>query len=242
LLKVGFGKRSISPPIGAPLAGFAARQGVCEGIHDELFARALVIESGATVVALLSLDLLALASDFVAATRRAITARVPIEPSAILIASTHTHAGPVTISTFFNPDELLDADYMARLSEAMAEAVEAAWRSRFPARLGVGTETMDGLGVNRRSPDGQPVDREIGILKVDDANGRTRAVLINYTCHPTVLGPDNLLASGDFPAATVERVEDRLGEGSFAMYVNGAQGDISVGHSSELSAIGVITP
>jgi len=242
LLKVGFGKRSISPPIGAPLAGFAARQGVCEGIHDELFARALVVESGTAAVALLSLDLLALGSDFVAATRRAITARVPIEPSAILIASTHTHAGPVTISTFFNPDELLDAGYMSLLSDAMVEAVEAAWRSRFPARLGIGTGAIDGLGVNRRSPDGQPVDREIAIWKADDANGRTRAVLINYACHPTVLGPDNLLASGDFPAATIERVEDRLGEGSFAMYVNGAQGDISVGHSSELSAIGVITP
>jgi len=193
LLKVGFGKRSISPPIGAPLAGFAARQGVCEGIHDELFARALVFESGTAAVALLSLDLLALGSDFVAATRRAITARVPIEPSAILIASTHTHAGPVTISTFFNPDELLDAGYMSLLSDAMVEAVEAAWRSRFPARLGIGTGAIDGLGVNRRSPDGQPVDREIAIWKADDAIGRTRAVLINYACHPTVLGPDNRL-------------------------------------------------
>jgi hypothetical protein len=39
----------------------------------------------------------------------------------------------------------------------------------------------------------------------------------------------------------IDRVESQLGEGSFAMFVNGAQGDISVGHSSELSAIGVIT-
>ena len=241
-MKVGFGKRSISPPVGAPLAGFAARQGVCEGTHDELFARALVIENGTAAVALLSLDLLALGSDFVAATRRAIAARVPIEPSAILVASTHTHAGPVTITAFFNPDESLDAGYMTRLSDAMVEAVEAAWRSRFAARLGIGTGMMEGLGVNRRSPDGQPTDREIGIWKVDDADGRTRAVLVNYACHPTVLGPDNLLASGDFPAPAIQRIEERLGEGSFAMYVNGAQGDISVGHSSELSAIGVITP
>jgi neutral/alkaline ceramidase-like enzyme len=241
-LKVGFGRRCISPRIGAPLAGFAARQGVCEGIHDELFARALVIEDAAAVVALVSLDLLAVASDFVERTRQAIAARVPIDPSAILISSTHTHAGPVTVSAFFNPDESLDAGYMALLRHAIVEAVETAWRSRFPARVGIGTGTIEGLGVNRRSPDGNPVDREIGILKVDDAQGRTRAVLINYACHPTVLGPDNLLASGDFPAMAIDRVESRLGDGSFAMYVNGAQGDISVGHSSELSAIGVITP
>jgi neutral ceramidase len=241
-LKVGFAKRSISPPIGAPLAGFAARQGVCEGIHDELFARALVIEDAAAAVALISLDLLAVASDFVEETRRAIVARVPIEPAAILIASTHTHAGPVTVSAFFNPDEALDTGYMAQLRNAIVESVATAWQSRFAARVGIGTGTIAGLGVNRRSANGQPVDREIGIVKVDDSHGRTRATLINYACHPTVLCPDNLLASGDFPAPAIDRVEGRLGDGSFAMYVNGAQGDISVGHSSELSAIGIITP
>lgn len=241
-MKVGFAKRPISPPIGAPLAGFAARQGVCEGIHDELFARALVIEDDRKAVALVSLDLLAVASDFVQETRRAITERIPMEPAAILISSTHTHAGPVTVSTFFNPDEALDAGYMAQLSRAIVDSVETAWKSRFPARVGIGTGTIEGLGVNRRSSDRQPVDREIGIVKVDDSQGRTKAVLINYACHPTVLGPDNLLASGDFTNPAVERVEGRLGDGSFAMYINGAQGDISVGHSSELSAIGVITP
>jgi hypothetical protein len=228
--------------VGSKLAGFAARKESCEGIHDELFARALVIESGSAVVALVSLDLLAVASDFVEKVRSAVAARLPIEPKAVLISSTHTHAGPVTVSTFFNPDESLDATYMARLGEAIVAAIDDAWKSRFTARVGIGTTVVDGLGVNRRSPDKKPVDREIGILKVADAAQKTKAVLINYGCHPTVLGPDNLLASGDFPAAAIERVENQLGLGSFAMYVNGAQGDISVGHSSELSAIGVITP
>jgi hypothetical protein len=241
-LNAGFGKRSISPAVGSPLAGFAARKGNCEGIHDELFARALVIENDATAVALVSLDVLAVASDFVEKVRCAIAGRVPIEPAAILISSTHTHAGPVTVSTFFNPDESLDANYMARLGEAIVSAVDDAWQSRFSAQVGVGAGTVEGLGVNRRTPDRKPVDREIGVVKVDDAQGKTKAVLMNYGCHPTVLGPDNLLASGDFPAMAIEHVEEQLGSGSFAIYVNGAQGDISVGHSSELSAIGVITP
>lgn len=241
-MKAGFGKQNISPERGAPLAGFAARQGVCEGIHDELFARALVLTNDAAAVALVSLDLLAVASDFVEATRRAVAARVPIQPSAILIASTHTHAGPVTVNAFFNPDESLDAKYMARLQDAIVGAIEAAWQALFEARVGVGTGAITTLGVNRRSPDGLPIDREIGIVKVDDIQGKTKGVLINYGCHPTVLGPDNLLASGDFPNMAIDRVEEKLGAGSFGMYVNGAQGDISVGHSSELSAIGVITP
>src|SRR5205085_751441 len=59
-------------------------------------------------------------------------------------------------------------------------------------------------------------------------------------CHPTVLGPDNLLASADFPGAAIDRIE--AARGAFALFVNGAEGDVSVGHSSELSAIGVIAP
>jgi hypothetical protein len=98
------------------------------------------------------------------------------------------------------------------------------------------------VGVNRRSPDQRPVDEEVGIIKIDDSEGRTRAVVINYACHPTVLGPNNLLVTGDFPSFSIEQIEKNLGPDGFAMFVNGTQGNISMGHSSELSAIGVITP
>jgi len=242
LLNAGFYKVWISPPIGAPLAGFAARQGVSTGIHDDLFARALVLENEETELALVSVDVLALSGEFVERVRAAINTSVGLSPESVMIAATHTHAGPVTITTFFNPDESLDATYMDCLCKAIVESVAAAWRDRFPARVGVGAGSVTGIGVNRRTPDKLPVDEEIGIIKVEDAAGETRAVLMNHACHPTVLGPDNLLVTGDFPAFAIERVEAALGEGSLAMFVNGTQGNISVGHSSELSAIGVITP
>ena len=242
MLKAGIGKVRITPPTGVPLAGFAARQDVSRGAHDELYARALVLESGEAALVLVSVDVLALPAEFVERVRATIAQQIPVNADAILIASTHTHAGPVTISTFFNPDETVDANYMKELAEAIAGAVVSAWQSRFDARAGVGSGHVDGIGVNRRSADHRPVDGEVGIIRVDDIGGQTRAVLMNYACHPTVLGPDNLLATGDFPAAALERVESALDSGAFAMFVNGTQGDISVGHSSELSAIGVITP
>ena len=242
MLKAGIGKVRITPSVGVPLAGFAARKDVSQGTHDELYARALVLENGETALALVSVDLLALPAEFVERVRGTVAQRTPVNSGAILIASTHTHAGPVTISTFFNPDETVDPQYMEGLAEAIAESVVSAWQSRFDARAGVGSGHIQGLAVNRRSADRQPVDEEVGIVRVDDTGGRTRAVLMNYSCHPTVLGPDNLLVTGDFPAAALERVESALNAGAFAMFVNGTQGDISVGHSSELSAIGVITP
>lgn len=240
MLQAGFSKISISPSIGAPLAGFAARQGVCEGIHDDLFARALVIEKNEKAIAFVSLDLLAVSSEFVEGVRENIECRTGIRKDAVMIAATHTHAGPVTISTFFNPNETLDNNYMERLAKAIEDSVTKAFEEKFPARIGVGSGFVSGIGVNRRTPDKLPIDEEIGIIKVEDLQGKTQAVFINYACHPTVLGSNNLLATGDFPYFTVEKIEQSTG--GFAMFVNGTQGNISMGHSSELSAIGIITP
>lgn len=242
MLKAGTSKVCISPPVGVPLAGFAARHETSTGIHDDLFARALVLETAETAMAFVSVDLLALPSEFIRQVREAIHASTGLQPDSVMIASTHTHAGPVTIRTFFNPDESVDRNYMNTLAQAIVEAVTVAWRDRFPARVGVGAGHVEGVGVNRRSSDQKPVDEQVGIIKVTDTDARTRAVLMNYSCHPTVLGPDNLEVTGDFPAFAVKEIESGLGDDGFAMFVNGTQGNISMGHSSELSAIGIITP
>jgi len=242
LFKAGFSKVCISPPVGVPLAGFAAREDVSQGIHDDLYARALVLENAEAAVAIVSVDVLALPSDFISRVRSEIEESIGLTPDSVMIASTHTHAGPVTITTFFNPDESVDTNYMDSLARSIQGSVTTAWRERFQARVGVGVGHVEGVGVNRRSLDQRPVDEEIGIIKIEDEAGVTRAVLINYACHPTVLGPDNLLVSGDFPAFAIKEIEEAIGPNGFAMFVNGTQGNISMGHSSELSAIGVITP
>ena len=242
MFTAGFSKICISPAIGAPLAGFAARHEVSKGIHDDLYARALVLENAESAVAIVSVDLLALPSEFIKRVRNAIQASTGLSPDSVMIASTHTHAGPVTITTFFNPDENIDSQYMDKLAESIQESVSTAWRLRFPARVGIGVGHVEGVGVNRRSTDQKPVDEQVGIIKVTDADANTRCVLINYSCHPTVLGPDNLQVTGDFPAFAVKEIESALGDGGFAMFVNGTQGNISMGHSSELSAIGIVTP
>ena len=152
LLTAGFSKICISPPVGAPLAGFAARQGVSQGIHDDLFARALVLANGEAVVALVSVDLLALSGDFIKRVREAIQRSTGIDPSSVMIASTHTHAGPVTITTFFNPEESVDSAYMDSLADAVEQSVTNAWRARFPAEVGVGVAKVE----RRRGQSSQP--------------------------------------------------------------------------------------
>ena len=133
MLTAGFSKVCISPPIGAPLAGFAAREGVCEGIHDDLFARAVVLANDEEAVALVSVDVLALSSGFVDQVRKEIEQRTGVRRDAVMIAATHTHAGPVTVKTFFNPEDSLDADYMESMAAAIGKSL-ASSRGASPSR------------------------------------------------------------------------------------------------------------
>ncbi len=242
MLTAGWHKTRITPEVGAPLTGFAARKNVSNSVHDDLHARALVLENSGAAVALVSVDVLALPADFVHQRRARIAARTGIAGNNVLIGATHTHAGPVTMQTFFNPGEKVDPAYMDMLATAIEDAAAEAWKRRIPARLGAGTAQVSGIGVNRRDPSGGVVDRQVGLLKIEDEHGRTRVMVLNHACHPTVLGPNNLSITGDFPAAAVARIEYTLGEGCMGVFFNGAQGDVSMGHSSELSAIGIVTP
>lgn len=241
-MKAGFSKVCISPSGSVELAGFGARKCLSTGIHDDIYVRALLLEGANGSALLMSADLLALPESFIERVRSAIHARIGIDHSAILIACTHTHAAPVTLTAFFNPDQTPDDTYLEHLVKAFEQCAADAVQHPFDTRLGVGSTQISELGKNRRSANGLPIDPTVGIIRVDDMGGHTRAVVINYACHPTVLGPDNHLVTGDFPAFAVRQIEDTLGDGSMAMFLNGAEGDIGPGHSSELSAIGVIVP
>lgn len=240
MLLAGTAKFRITPAVGARLTGFAARKSPSLGVHDELHVRALALDRGDAAVILLSADVLALTADFAGRARRAIATATGVPAGAVMAAATHTHAGPVTITTFFNPGERPDPGYLDRLLQGMVSAATQAWKARSPARLGVGARQVRGVCTNRRAPGKGPVDEEIGLVRIDDGDGKPRAVVLLKACHPTVLGPDNLLISGDFPAAALDRIERGLGPGSFALFLNGAEGDISIGRSSELSAIGIL--
>jgi hypothetical protein len=95
-----------------------------------------------------------------------------------------------------------------------------------PVRLGVGRGSLDGIGLNRNDPEHGLVDREVLVLRVDDEAGKPLAVLMNYGCHPTVLGYKNLLFSADYPGAARAALRQVYLDTLF-LYTNGASGDVS---------------
>jgi hypothetical protein len=104
-----------------------------------------------------------------------------------------------------------------------------------PARLGAGWGFSQ-ANINRRAididgkaslglnPDG-PVDRRIGLIRLDRADGSPLALIANYAIHGTVLGPQNTLVSGDAPGIVAEYVAEKIG--APVLFINGAAGNLA---------------
>jgi len=218
-MKIGVSSVNITPPIGVPMAGYSARDDVSIGIHDDLYAKAIVFDDGNTKAALIRCDLIGLEREFVEEVRKLIEADTGICGKNVMITCTHTHSGPITNPIF--PE--LNA-WMNVLSRKIKGAVTAAHRNMKEAKIGFNHGSVEGIVINRRKPNG-PVDTEIGIIRIDDQAGNPMAIIVNYTCHAVVLGPDNLLISADYPGYVMSFVEKNLGIP--ALFVNGACGDIN---------------
>src|SRR5207244_131238 len=92
-LRAGTARVTITPPVGLHLQGYN-RGRPTEGIRDELYARALVLERGDTRFALVCADIIGLEADSVARTRALVQAATGIPGGVVCIAESHTHSGP----------------------------------------------------------------------------------------------------------------------------------------------------
>src|SRR5690242_15909233 len=127
---IGTGACNITPNVGCQMAGFDARKGVAEGVHDELFSRALVIDDGATKTALVSVELLGIEGRLATRVRADSEKRPGIPAQNVVLAATHTHCGPTTFNHFYSQGQALDGEYLDKLANAIAASVEDAHAAR----------------------------------------------------------------------------------------------------------------
>ena len=92
--RVGASAVVITPPKDTPMAGYYYERGAL-GTHDDLFAKAIVIEAGGSRAALVALDLISTTRDMVEDARREIESLTKIRGDAVMISATHAHTGPV---------------------------------------------------------------------------------------------------------------------------------------------------
>jgi hypothetical protein len=160
----------------------------------------------------------------------------------LLLAASHTHSAPAFLAYGSNPVRSEAGEkYREELERKIFNTVEQASKDMFPAKIAIGRGSIQ-LGYNRLipQPDGRsrvayrnperipygPVDPEFMLLRVDDAAGRTRALMVQYAVHAVVLGQTSCKFSGDYPGL-MKAVLEREIAGVQAMFVQGGAGDIN---------------
>lgn len=229
-LRAGFARRDVTPKEPVPMWGYGARHdALSQGTLDSLSADAIVIQAEGTKLAIVGLDLGRSPAE---ASLQRIRQRIKsagIEHS--FIAGSHTHHGPVLELT----DEpgkgkgRFDAAlrYYSQMEDAIVEAIIEADRKLAPARMAAGSIQLQGFNRNRHTKlEPKPSDRDLAVLRFDDAGGKPIAVLINFAAHPTMIPASTLRFSADYVGALKATVEKATG--APAVFVNGAAGDQSV--------------
>lgn len=233
-------KIDITPTRPQWLLGYAARQST--GVHDPLFHRIVALDDGRTQFFLVSTDIALFSPAFYDQFCVELKQRTGIDRLNVWWTVTHTHSapelGPPGLAKAFlagRYDHEPDWDYARDVTDKLIAGIVDARSKLAPARLSIGA-TMSNANINRRSrdvngrislglnPDG-PVDRQVGLLRLDRPDGTPIALIANYAMHGTVLGGKNQLISGDAPGAVAAYVEQKLG--APMLYINGATGDIA---------------
>jgi len=211
-------------------------------VHDPLYAKALVLDDGKTTAVIVAMDVVAIggisdvSDDFLPKLRHRIQEELEIPGGNVLVNASHTHP----------PGRLLcdDAEQVDRTFDAVSRAVQ----NMTPVKVGTGVGYEDRIMINRTlrlkngegwtirqahpcPPDEEvaglgPIDPEIGILRVDRLDGRPLAVVYNFACHPLIGVPGGAVTA-NFPGFASNVIEQNLGDGAMALFLQGASGDVT---------------
>ncbi|OGV67465.1 MAG: hypothetical protein A3K18_29095 [Lentisphaerae bacterium RIFOXYA12_64_32] len=206
-------------------------------VNDPLYVKALVLKDAATTAVIVTVDAVALAeigpirSDYLANVRSQLRKDLGLKAANVLINSSHCHGIACA-----------DAD------RRTVQAVKEAWQNVVPVKVGAGVGHENRIMENRRlrlkngreadvrhayalPPDEEvvgvgPVDPEIGVLRLNREDGRTLAVVYNFACHP-IQGVPSGANTADMTGFASRVIEDNLGDGAIALFLQGCAGDIN---------------
>lgn len=218
-MMVGTAKVDITPGKMPFLAGTNNNR-IATSVNDPVEARALVIESQGTRIALVSVDLIGLFKPGVDEIRNAVT-QVP--SANILISCSHTHSGPDSMGLWGanSTKSGVDREWYAGVKKKITACIDAAAHNMRPAVMKVARITgVEGVSRNSRIP--RNLDTSLLTMQfVNPETGGAIAVWVNFACHPESVMYGHELTS-DFPHYMREKLEAN-GYG-MAMFANGALG------------------
>lgn len=231
-LQFGFFSEDITPQEPVLQAGYASRSEVSKGIHDPLFVKSLYLKKGSNELVISTFDLIALDHDIVQSIKRKVVAKTNIKN--IILNVTHTHSGPHTTEFLYGAK--INKKWKKNLINKAVYSIIMSKKNLQKAKIGIQKDRLNNIAYNRRNLK-EIVDAELNIIEITDDKNNPKVIIINFPCHATVLGADNLYISADYPAYLYKKIKERFQEVEIFFW-NGSAGDINIGYSADSSALG----
>jgi hypothetical protein len=199
--------------------GLLTQRGPATGVHDPIYARAMVLRTGRSALALTILDMPGISNRVIHAIADGVSAQTHMPAESIYVGATHSHSTPDLQGLWGH----VPASYKQRVIDVTTKTIVDAFQAGAPADLFVSR----GVGSNRNRRDWPITDTELTVLDAKAPDGSRIGTLIDFAAHPVVLGPTNLLISRDFVGYTVDYVESKLNAKDKVLYFQGVVGDAS---------------
>ena len=247
-LRVGAAAVAITPVPGTPMAGYYSAR-AAQGVDDELFAKALVIEQDGSKVAIVVCDLISMPRGVTDDARRLVAATAGIPPECVMVSATHTHTGPtLPTGSSRDPSEEGAAElakrYVESLPQRIARGVSEANAALRPAKVSVGVGSEDRLSFNRRyvmtdgtvgwnpgkknsaivKPAG-PIDPDVPVVYFETTGGKPIGTYVNFAMHLDTVG--GLRVSADYPFTLSSILAKVKGPDMVTVFTIGCAGDIN---------------
>jgi hypothetical protein len=246
--RVGAAAVRITPEQPLPMAGYYSIR-LSTNTHDELHAKAIVLEQGGVRAALVVCDLISLPRTVVVRAREIIARTTRVPGANVMISATHSHTGPVLDTG--SARKAIDGGgtdavraYTVALPAKIAEAVRRAEAALEPARVSVAHEHEDHLSFNRRffMKDGTvgwnpgklntnivraagPIDPDVAVIYFDTPRATPIGTYVNFAMHPDTVG--GLEFSADYPGALSRLLGEYKGTNMVTVFANGTCGNIN---------------
>jgi hypothetical protein len=223
-----------------------------EGVHDPLFAKAIVFESGGVKAAIVACDVTSIPLDYIIEARAFVAKNSGVPAENVMITATHTHTGPnIRPRNFQNAtpaQKQIAAAYLREFPRMIGRSVQEAETNLRPARAHGAIAEVHGVAFNRRflmkegivvanpgkgddrqlvnivRPAG-PIDPAIPVIYFDTPEGAPVATMLNFALHLDTTG--GFQYSADFPHV-IAGILGRVKAGSMLTHFTyGAAGNIN---------------
>jgi len=207
-----------------------------QGVHDDLWARVMVLDDGKTQIAIVSIDAVGLIYDDAVDIRKEVKKKIGCDYT--IVSSTHVHQAPDLIGiwgpSYFKSG--VNKHYMQYVKKQTIAAISTAVKNLVPVTLRIGQDLTGAIPFVVDSRDPQELDPGIRIIQALDLNTEeTLGSLVSWSNHPETLWSKNLLISSDFPHYFRSSIENGVlnadttlaeGIGGISVFINGAVGGL----------------